>query len=175
MREGRDGDRDDWLRADDAALLGQCAVDTYRASGPGGQKRNKTSSAVRLRHRPSGVMVIAEESRSQHENKARALRRLRLALALEVRRPVNETSVELQRLREVFASGRPALSTRHGDYPLLLAGGLDVLAACEGKVSDAAALLGTTTGQLSAWLTADEKRIAAANRIRQAAGHRPLA
>src|ERR1700730_2088184 len=73
--------RADWADLSDVQLLHQCEVDTYRASGPGGQKRNKTSSAVRLRHPPSGLMVIAEESRSQHENRARALRRLRQDLA----------------------------------------------------------------------------------------------
>ena len=77
--------RAQWTKLTDVQLLDQCAVDTYRASGPGGQKRNKTSSAVRLRHPPSGLMVIAEESRSQHENKARALRRLRQALYLKLR------------------------------------------------------------------------------------------
>src|SRR5205085_1699086 len=74
-----------WTTLSDAQLLAQCEVDTYRASGPGGQKRNKTSSAVRLRHPPSGLIVIAEESRSQHENRAKALRRLRQALYLKVR------------------------------------------------------------------------------------------
>src|SRR5579871_4476343 len=74
-----------WTQLSDAQLLAQCDVDTYRASGPGGQKRNKTSSAVRLRHTPSGLIVIAEESRSQHENRARALRRLRQALYLKIR------------------------------------------------------------------------------------------
>src|SRR5207237_4822776 len=74
-----------WTALTDPQLLAQCAVDTYRASGPGGQKRNKTSSAVRLRHAPSGLAVIAEESRSQHENRHRALRRLRQALFLRIR------------------------------------------------------------------------------------------
>src|SRR4051812_30153610 len=74
-----------WTSLSDAQLLEQCEVDTYRASGPGGQKRNKTSSAVRLRHPPSGLIVIAEESRSQHENRGRALRRLRQALYLKIR------------------------------------------------------------------------------------------
>src|SRR5436190_7493637 len=74
-----------WTVLTDGQLLAQCEVDTYRASGPGGQKRNKTSSAVRLRHPPSGLIVIAEESRSQHENRARALRRLRQALYLKLR------------------------------------------------------------------------------------------
>src|SRR5919108_5617324 len=80
-----DPERSRWTRLTDRQLLEQCAVDTYRASGPGGQKRNKTSSAVRLRHLPSGLIVIAEESRSQHENRARALRRLRQALFLKLR------------------------------------------------------------------------------------------
>src|SRR5260370_42633939 len=77
--------RSDWTRLTGPQLLAQCAVDTYRAGGPGGQKRNKTSSAVRLRHLPSGLIVIAEESRSQHENRVRALRRLRQALFLKIR------------------------------------------------------------------------------------------
>src|SRR5947207_14357373 len=85
-----------WSDLSDQELLGQCALDTYRASGPGGQKRNKTSSAVRLRHLPSGLIVIAEESRSQHENRARALRRMRQALYLKLRRPLS--SADLSRL-----------------------------------------------------------------------------
>ena len=80
--------RNQWTSLTDPQLLAQCAVDTYRASGPGGQKRNKTSSAVRIRHPPSGLIVIAEESRSQHENRARALRRLRQALFLKIRDPL---------------------------------------------------------------------------------------
>src|SRR2546427_12661200 len=77
--------RSAWTNLTDTQLLAQCAIDTYRASGPGGQKRNKTSSAVRIRHLPTGLIVIAEESRSQHENRARALRRLRQALYLKLR------------------------------------------------------------------------------------------
>src|SRR5205814_6197421 len=80
--------RSEWTSLTDAQLLAQCAVDTYRASGPGGQKRNKTSSAVRIRHLPTGLIVIAEESRSQHENRAKALKRLRQALYLKLRDPV---------------------------------------------------------------------------------------
>ena len=85
-------DRPTWqafLALDDAALLAQCSVDRFRASGPGGQKRNVTDSAVRLRHAPSGLTGEAVESRSQHENRARALRRLRGAIALHLRVPVD--------------------------------------------------------------------------------------
>src|SRR5438876_6115802 len=88
-RPTADSCRAAWAGLNDQALLAQCAVDTYRASGPGGQKRNKTSSAVRLRHGPTGLLVIAEESRSQHENRARAVRRLRQAIFLQVREPVD--------------------------------------------------------------------------------------
>ena len=77
--------RSTWSSLTEDQLLSQCEVDTYRASGPGGQKRNKTSSAVRLRHKPTGLIVIAEESRSQHENKAKALRRLWQSLFLHLR------------------------------------------------------------------------------------------
>src|ERR671930_326176 len=90
--------RADWTGLTDDQLLSQWEVDTYRASGPGGQKRNKTSSAVRLRHPPTGLIVIAEESRSQHENKARALRRLRQALYLKIRDAVDsQTTPEIGR------------------------------------------------------------------------------
>lgn len=55
-------------------------VETFRASGPGGQHRNKTESGVRLLHVPTGVVVTATEDRSQHENRAVAWRRLEQAL-----------------------------------------------------------------------------------------------
>src|SRR6266404_4471468 len=83
--------RSTWTTLSDTQLLAQCDVDTYRASGPGGQKRNKTSSAVRLRHGPTGLMVIAEESRSQHQNRAKALRRMRQEIYLQVRDPMDGT------------------------------------------------------------------------------------
>src|SRR5256885_1980480 len=98
--------RSDWTALTDDQLLAQCAVDTYRASGPGGQKRNKTSSAVRIRHPPSGLIVIAEESRSQHENRARALRRLRQALYLKIRE-----EVALEALTAANVAARPEYQT----------------------------------------------------------------
>jgi peptide chain release factor 1 len=56
-------------------------VDTYRASGPGGQHRNTSDSAVRVTHLPTGVVVCATESRSQRTNRAAALAELRRRLA----------------------------------------------------------------------------------------------
>ncbi|MEK6645020.1 MAG: peptide chain release factor-like protein [Planctomycetota bacterium] len=163
--------RDNWLRSDDTALLKQCDVDTYRASGPGGQKRNKTSSAVRLRHKPTGLLVIAEESRSQHENKARALRRLRRELALQLREPLttNWTPPE-EWTQHRTAAGRIEVSSRNPAFVLLAAAALDVLTHTSGKLSDTGALLCISTGQLSRFLSSDGKLFAAANRIRAEAG-----
>ena len=64
----------------DRALLGECDVTCFQATGPGGQHRNRTRSAVRLRHRPTGLVVIGRRRRSQHRNKADALTRLRRRL-----------------------------------------------------------------------------------------------
>src|SRR5262245_8427130 len=57
-------------------LLAECDVTPFKSSGPGGQKKNKTESSVRVRHRPSGITRIATESRSQSRNRARALERV---------------------------------------------------------------------------------------------------
>ena len=72
----------------DADLLRECEVETFRASGPGGQHVNKTESAVRLRHLPSGVVVSSQQERSQHFNKAICLEKLRSKIAqLNYKRP----------------------------------------------------------------------------------------
>jgi len=57
-------------------LLAESDVTPFKSSGPGGQKKNKTESSVRVRHRPSGITRIATESRSQSRNRTLALERV---------------------------------------------------------------------------------------------------
>lgn len=157
--------RELWTDLSDEQLLAQCEVDTYRASGPGGQKRNKTSSAVRIRHLPSELIVIAEESRSQHENRARALRRLRQSLYLKIR---NDTALEAiqQQLAEVLTDGR--LDLRRKDPRFWPAAGLvlDLLVLMQAKVSDAASALGISTANLVSFLGTEPKLWEQANHLR---------
>lgn len=79
---------------DRAVLEREVVVETFRSGGPGGQHRNVTDSAVRLLHVPSGVRVLAADSRSQHRNREAAFLRL------------------IERLRALNRIPRPRVPTR---------------------------------------------------------------
>src|SRR5690349_15639587 len=116
--------RIDWQSLSDDELFAQCEFDRYRASGPGGQKRNKTDSAVRLRHRPTGLLVTAADSRSQHDNRARALKRLRAALAYDLRQPT-EGSPPPAAILQAMVSGKLTVKERSPDFLPAYAWALD--------------------------------------------------
>ena len=170
-----------WTSLTSEVLLNQCEVDTYRASGPGGQKRNKTSSAVRLRHLPSGLLVIAEESRSQHENKAKALKRIYQAFFLELREELDAAQLtpELVAGWPDYAGartrdGRLNLGAKDPRFWPAVGVALDLLAAVESRVSDAARLMGISTGNLIDFLQTDPKVWQVANQCRIRFGQKPL-
>ena len=126
-------ERDKWLKMEDAELLQLCRCDFFIGSGRGGQKRNKTSNAVRLVHEPTGIIVTDCSTRSRDDNRHNALKKLRMQIALEVR-------------NDPVMPERLGTSINHRDYPLLAAALLDQLTAVEFKVSDAAAAIDLTTG-----------------------------
>src|SRR6478609_4743217 len=130
----------------DDALLAQCHWDTYRGSGPGGQKRNKTSNAVRLVHEPTKIAVTATESRSLAENKLQALRRLRLKIATDLREPIDLGSFEPPDwFLAIRHDRRISASHRHPQYAAAGALLLDLMAALGGNPAAVAVDLGVTT------------------------------
>ncbi len=168
------------LRLDDDALLAECTVDLFRASGPGGQHRNKVTSGVRLVHEPTGVVATATERRSQHENRRNALRRLRMNLALETRRrfatdrPLPAELTDVLRTSKGGGKRRIQLGRKDRRFWTVAAEVLDLLNAVEGRLADAAGVLGVSTSHLVSFLKTERHLLAAAQKLRRAYGQKPI-
>ncbi|MFI4860536.1 MAG: peptide chain release factor family protein [Phycisphaerales bacterium JB063] len=159
-------------------LLADCDVQRTRGSGPGGQNRNKVETAIRLTHRPTGLSVLATERRSQEQNRAAAVARLRVKLALAVRRPVGSakgTPTPSPRWSARVKGGRLAINPGHDDFPALLAEALDHLEADGYDVAVSAAALGVSTSQLVKLLRHEPAGLEQVNRERKQRGLRGLA
>jgi len=155
--DARSAGRNAWLRLDNADLLKDCRQDRYRASGPGGQRRNKVETAVRLRHRPTGLVAQAEESRYLEQNRTRALRRLRERMALELRTPfdLEDPPLPPEFLAQRGPKGTLSVNPRNRGYPIIVATLLDALESAEGSYAKAARALGLTTSQVMRFLRCD--------------------
>ena len=90
-------------------------VDTFKASGAGGQHVNKTESAIRITHKPTGIVVSCSEERSQLQNRARAMDMLRAQLAANQRREREESEASLRRSQ--VGTGDRSEKIRTYNYP----------------------------------------------------------
>jgi hypothetical protein len=134
-------------------LLRDCTMTPGRASGPGGQHRNKVQTKVTLLHEPTGLSAHASERRSAAENHREALFRLRLLLATRIRTAPapqdrwGDVRPEFWRAR-VDAAGKVACNSAHEDYPAMLSLALDVIAQSGLDPRKAALRLACTPSQL---------------------------
>lgn len=158
----------------DDDLLAQCEWTRGRDGGPGGQNRNKVETAVTITHTPTGLSAKAGERRTVRENKPVAIRRLRLALATKHRVGVPNGDCRTELWRTRVKNGKIVLSTRHRDFPAMLAEALDAIGAAGLDIGKAATRLGCTASQLIKLVKEHPPAWSALNDARAAKGAKKL-
>ena len=154
------------LALSDEELLKLCRVDLCRGTGPGGQKRNKTSSAVRITHLASGLDAMDDATRSQHLNRAHALAKLRVELAVNLP-PDEEFAQPAIPLEPMPRAGRP-------EYPLWLGELFSALQHHGFQPAPVAAVYGCSTAHLIRVIGKDETAWQHFSQARQRLGLPPL-
>ena len=155
-------ERDKLLNMTDEELLKLCKTDHFIATGKGGQKRNKTSSAVRLSLNDSTISVTASEDRQQSVNKKLAIRKLRLSIAMELRQEAQAWQGQLD------------MNAKNPQYPLFIGCLTDYLFESNWQVSEVAKSFDISTGKLIKIISKDDSFWQFVNKERQGNGYKPL-
>lgn len=155
-------------------LLPQCRFEAFTGHGPGGQHRNRTYTAVRITHIPTGISAAAMDSRSQRENRIHAIRELRHKLALELRRDIDLDPLTYAPPAWFAEHPKLHMSPKNPLYPATVVTVLDVLKATRWNVPAAASLLRLSTSALIRFLRDDPHLWTMVNRQRAELGMSPL-
>ena len=156
--------RNQWLEADHDTLLKACSLEGYQASGPGGQKRNRKFSAVRITHLYTKISVTSSETRSQHSNRKIAVKKLKQKIAVEIDGPkitfFNPTNIKISLL--------------NSKYPLFVAYLFDNFSNNSFCIKETAESLEISSSKLIKLISRDIVIWKIINRHREKAGLKPL-
>lgn len=167
-------------------LIAQCRMSQLRRSGPGGQHRNKVSTAIQWLHEPTGITAEASESRDQNRNRRDALARLRIRMAIRLRSAMTATDAmdvgdrsltadsRSNQLRELGQSRRLKVSAGNEDYPAILALVMDDLHRAGGQPSLVGPLWNASTTAVVSLVAVWPAALQEVNRWREHHGRGPL-
>ncbi len=159
---------------DIATLLKDCAFRRQRRSGPGGQHRNKVETGVFVKHVPTGIEASGTEARKQSTNRAAAIARLRLKLAIEYRDCTAPPEMPSSLWSRRCQRGRISVSKNHDDFATLLAEVLDALNHFDCDFTQLADHLQCSRSQIIKLLSIEPAALTEVNRWRAERNQKPL-
>lgn len=197
MNDSTDGDSASWSSIESLAdvhqvdpphpailpaeiLAAQCRMSQLRRGGPGGQHRNKVSTAIQWLHEPTGITAEASESRDQNRNRREALLRLRIRMAIRLRTAFTADDQSpgidprAMELRELGNSRRLKVSATNDDFPAILALVLDDLHRAGGQPSLVGPLWNSSTTGVVSLVSVWPAALQEVNRWREHHGRGPL-
>ena len=169
----------EWLALPPEDFLRQCERTPFQASGPGGQKRNRVYSAIRLTHTPTGLRAESASFREAARKLTDAVDKLRLALAIQGAQAEGQesddagTPVALERIKPPanFPAFRVKINPDHKDFPATVLHALAAFHVTNADLKITAGYLSVSPSAFARYLKLDKQVLAAANRLRVAAGH----